>query len=208
LDHILLPERCSTITLSHSADDGLTQVDSKELSMTNLPDPRYPIGKFTPPATISREDRRSAIHTIEQLPDCLREAVRDLNPAQLDTPYRNGGWTVRQVVHHLGDSHMTAFHRVRRALTEEWPVVAGYDEKAFAELADSRVPVGWSLDLLEGVHARWVTLLQSLTDDQWQRGFKHIERGPSTIDAATPLYAWHSLHHVAHITELRARNGW
>jgi uncharacterized damage-inducible protein DinB len=176
--------------------------------MTNLADLRYPIGDFVPPKTFSREDRRAAILTIEQLPEKLREAVRDLDAAQLDTPYREGGWTVRQVVHHVGDSHMTAFHRVRRALTEEWPVVAGYDEKAFAELADSSAPVWWTLDLLEGVHARWVMLLQSLTDEQWQRGFKHGERGPSTIDAATPLYAWHSLHHTAHITELRARSGW
>jgi hypothetical protein len=176
--------------------------------MSDEKDPRYPIGKFTPPSTISREDRRNAILTIQQLPEKMRAAVRDLDAVQLDTPYREGGWTVRQVVHHVGDSHMTAFHRVRRALTEDWPMVPGYDEKAFAELADSRAPVGWSLDLLEGVHARWVLLLESLTDEQWQLGFKHLERGPSTIDAATPLYAWHSLHHVAHITELRTRKAW
>jgi hypothetical protein len=103
---------------------------------------------------------------------------------------------------------MTAFHRLRRALTEDSPVVPGYDEKAFAELPDKDAPAERSLDLLEGVHARWVMLLQALTDEQWQRGFTHLERGPSTIDAVTPLYAWHSLHHVAHIAELRARNGW
>jgi DinB superfamily len=176
--------------------------------MSNLPDFRYPIGDFTPPATISRQARRAAIVTLEELPAKLREAVRDLDAVQLDTPYREGGWTARKVVHHVGDSHMTAFHRVRRALTEDWPTVAGYDEKAFAELGDSEAPVGWSLDLLEGVHARWVMLLQSLTDEQWQRGFKHLERGASTIDAATPLYAWHSLHHTAHITQLRIRKGW
>ena len=176
--------------------------------MTNLADIRYPIGDFVPSNTISREDRRVAILTIEELPEKLREAVRDLDATQLDTPYREGGWTVRQVVHHVGDSHMTAFHRVRRALTEDWPVVAGYDEKAFAELADSKAPVEWTLDLWEGVHARWVMLLRSLTDEQWQRGFKHGERGPSTIEDATPLYAWHSLHHTAHITGLRKRNGW
>ncbi len=176
--------------------------------MSLTPDLRYPIGKFTPPTTISREDRRASILTIEQMPAKLREAVRDLDAAQLDTPYREGGWTVRQVVHHLGDSHMTAFHRLRRALTEDSPVVAGYDEKAFAELPDKDAPIEWSLDLLEGVHARWAMLLQALTDEQWQRGFSHLERGPSTVDAVTPLYAWHSLHHVAHITELRARKGW
>jgi uncharacterized damage-inducible protein DinB len=176
--------------------------------MPHTLDQRYPIGKFTPPATISREARRSAILTIEQMPALLREAVRTLDAAQLDTPYREGGWTVRQVVHHLADSHMTSFHRLRRALTEDWPTVAGYDEKAFAELPDAVAPAEWSLDLIEGVHARWGMLLQSLTDDQWQRGFKHAERGPSTIDAVTPLYAWHSLHHVAHITGLRTRMGW
>jgi hypothetical protein len=176
--------------------------------MSHDRDPRYPIGKFTAPTTISREDRRSSIQTIAEMPGLLREAVHGLDESQLDVPYREGGWTARQVVHHLGDSHMTAFHRVRRALTEEWPVVAGYDEKAFAVLPDRDAPVEWSLDLLEGVHARWVMMLQRLTDEQWQRGFKHLERGPSTIDAVTPLYAWHSLHHVAHITQLRARMGW
>lgn len=171
-------------------------------------DLRYPVGKFTPPTTITREDRRSSILTIEQMPVLLRAAVHGLDAAQMGTPYREGGWTVRQVVHHLADSHMTAFHRLRRALTEDWPSVAGYDEKAFATLADSSAPAEWSLDLIEGVHARWGMLLQSLTDEQWHRGFKHLERGPSTIDAVTPLYAWHSLHHVAHITQLRERKGW
>lgn len=113
-----------------------------------------------------------------------------------------------QVVHHLGASHMTAFHRLRRALTVDSPVVPGYDEKAFAELPDKTAPIECSLALLEGLHARWVMLLQALTEEQWQRGFKHLERGASTIDAATTLYAWHSLHHVAHITALRAREGW
>lgn len=176
--------------------------------MSQAPDVRYPIGKFTPSSTLSREDRRAAILTLEQMPLRLREAMHRLDAAQLDTPYREGGWTVRQVVHHLADSHMTAFHRVRRALTEDWPVVAGYDEKAFAELADRSAPVEWSLDLIEPLHARWGMLLQALTDEQWQRGIKHLERGPSTIEASTPLYAWHSLHHVAHITQLRTRQGW
>ena len=176
--------------------------------MSLTPDLRYPIGKFTPSTTITREDRCAAILTIEQMPARLRDAVRDLDATQLDTPYREGGWTVRQVVHHLADSHMTAFQRLRRALTEDWPVVHGYDEKAFADLPDSSAPADWSLNVIEGVHARWGMLLQALTDEQWQRGFKHLERGPSTIDAATQLYAWHSLHHVAHITELRARKGW
>lgn len=176
--------------------------------MSLTPDLRYPIGKFTPPTTITRDDRRAAILAIEQMPARLRDAVRDLDAAQMDTPYREGGWTVRQVVHHLGDSHMMAFHRLRRALTEESPVVPGYDEKAFADLPDKDAPIECSLDLLEGVHARWVMLLHAMSDEQWQRDFKHQERGPSTIDAVTQLYAWHSLHHVAHITQLRAREGW
>jgi hypothetical protein len=171
-------------------------------------DPRYPIGKFTAPAAISREDRRQSILTIEEMPERLRKAVHGLDAAQLETPYREGGWTILQVVHHLADSHMTAFHRIRRALTENFPTVAGYDEKAFATLADSQAPVQSSLDILDGLHARWGMLLQSLTDDQWLHGYKHLERGYTTIGAATPLYAWHSQHHVAHITELRKQKGW
>jgi uncharacterized damage-inducible protein DinB len=176
--------------------------------MADASDPRYPIGKFTPPTAISPADRRAAILTIDQMPKLLREAVRNLDTDQMNTPYREGGWMVRQVVHHLADSHMTAFHRLRLALTEDWPVVQGYNEKAFAVLPDVVAPAEWSLELVEAVHARWVMLLKTLTEEQWQRGFKHVERGPSTLEAATMLYAWHSLHHVAHITQLRARQGW
>jgi len=111
-------------------------------------------------------------------------------------------------VHHLADSHMTAFHRIRRALTEDWPEVHGYNEAAFATLHDVAAPVEWSLELVEGVHARWVMLLQSLTEEQWQRGFKHVERGRMTIEYATLMYGWHSRHHVAHITHLRTEQGW
>ena len=108
--------------------------------MTDIQDPRYPIGKFTPPELISSEDRRNAIHTLREMPEKLREALRGLDDAQLNTPYREGGWTVRQLVHHIADSHMTAFLRVRKVLTEDWPVVPGYDEKAFATLADAAGP--------------------------------------------------------------------
>lgn len=176
--------------------------------MSHVDDPRYPIGKFQKPAYISPDERRYAVMTIAQMPELLREAVRKLDSDQMNTPYREGGWTVRQVVHHLADSHMTAFHRLRRALTEDWPVVPGYDEKGFAILPDVAAPVEWSLELIESVHARWVMLLQALTDEQWKRGFKHMERGPSTLEEATLLYAWHSQHHVAHIMHLRARQGW
>ncbi len=176
--------------------------------MTDMNDPRYPIGKFSPPELISSEDRRYAIHILAEMPGQLRDAVDGLSDEQLNTPYREGGWTVRQLVHHIADSHMTAFHRLHKALTEDWPVVLGYDEKAFATLHDSIAPVEWSLDILEGVHARWVMLLQSLTDEQWHRGFKHQERGTMALDYATMLYAWHSQHHVEHIRVLHTQQDW
>jgi uncharacterized damage-inducible protein DinB len=172
-------------------------------------DPRYPVGKFAPPATITAEDRRYALQTLAEMPEFLREAVRGLSQAQLDTPYREGGWSVRQLVHHIADSHCMALGRVKKALTEDWPLIVAYDEKAFAELADSlNAPAEWSLELIESVHARWVMLLQSLTEEQWKRGFRHPERGPQSIEMGTLLYAWHALHHVAHITSLRAHEDW
>ena len=172
------------------------------------PDPRYPIGKFTPPDPITPEDLRYAIKNIADMPALLRESLRHLNKSQVDTPYREGGWTIRQVVHHLADSHATAFHRLRKALTEDWPEVTGYDEKAFANLPDSAAPAEWSLEAIEGLHARWVMLLQSMSDSDFQRGFKHAERGPMRLDTATLLYAWHCRHHVAHIMRLRVQKGW
>ena len=171
-------------------------------------DPRYPIGRFAPPEAITPEDRRYAILTLAELPEQLREAVRLLDPEQQNTPYREGGWTVRQVVHHLADSHMTAFHRLRRALTEDWPEVHGYRESAFAELPDTVAPMEWSLEIIESVHARWVMVLQSFSGEHWARGYLHSERGPMRLDSATLLYAWHSRHHVAHITHLRAQQSW
>jgi hypothetical protein len=171
-------------------------------------DPRYPIGKFVAPETITPEDRRYALVSLAEMPELLRDAIRGLKREQVDTPYRDGGWTVRQVVHHIADSHMTAFFRLRKALTEDWPTVEGYNEASFATLHDITAPVEWSLELVEGVHARWVMLLQSLTDDQWQRGFNHAERGKMNIEFATLLYAWHSRHHLAHITHLRTARGW
>jgi uncharacterized damage-inducible protein DinB len=171
-------------------------------------DLRYPVGTCKTLTTITAEDRRYALMTIAEMPECLREALRNLDAEQMNTPYREGGWTVRQVVHHLADSHMTAFHRIRRALTEEMPTVQGYDEAAFAALPDVAAPAEWSLELIEAVHARWVMMMQALTDEQWKRGYNHVERGVTTIEEAALLYAWHSLHHVAHITRLRARQGW
>ena len=172
-------------------------------------DPRYPVGRFVAPARPSTpNDRTSAITTLAELPEHLRNAVDGLNFAQLGTPYREGGWTVRQVVHHVADSHMNAFIRVRLALTEDWPTVKPYDEAAWATLHDVAAPVEWSLELVESLHARWVMLLQSLDEQQWQRGYRHPESGPVTVEVATLLYAWHSRHHVAHITHLRARKNW
>ena len=176
--------------------------------MPDTHDPRYPIGNFVAPEVITPEDRLDAMASLAEMPELLRDSIRTLSPAQINTPYREGGWTVRQVVHHVADSHMTAFFRLRKALTEDWPVVEGYNEGSFATLHDVAAPVEWSLELVEGVHARWVMLLQSLTEEQWQRGFRHTERGKMTIEFATLLYAWHSRHHVAHITHLRTTKGW
>ena len=150
-----------------------------------------------------------AIAAIAAMPAMLSASVKGLDREQLDTPYREGGWTVRQLVHHIADSHMNAFLRIRLALTEDWPTITAYNEKAWAELRDSMTaPVGWSVDLLADLHARWVMLLESLTEEQWVRGVKHPENGPMTVEFATVLYGWHSRHHVAHITRLREREGW
>jgi uncharacterized damage-inducible protein DinB len=172
-------------------------------------DPRYPIGHATLPAEIPLDLRLSAIEHLAELPGNLRETVDSLAPSQLDTPYREGGWTVRQLVHHIADSHMNAFTRVRLALTEPSPTIKPYDEKAWAELHDSvAAPIEWSLELIEALHARWVMLLQSLNEPDWQLTFVHPERGLMTLEQVTLLYAWHSRHHTAHITHLRAREGW
>ena len=174
----------------------------------SIVDPRYPIGKFERPERISVEERLNAIAAIAELPEQLRNAADGLDSAQLNTPYREGGWTVRQLVHHIADSHMNAFIRVRLALTEDWPTIKPYDEQAWATLHDSAAPIEWSLELIESLHARWVMMLQSLTDEQWQRGYRHPENGPQTVEDATLMYAWNSRHHVAHITHLRVAEGW
>ncbi len=174
------------------------------------PDPRYPIGHFHPPAgPIPESDRTAAILTLAEFPELLRTALHELGHGKLDTPYREGGWTVRQLVHHLADSHTNAVLRIRLALTEDTPTIKPYDEKAWALLPDSLLaPPEWSLELIESLHARWVMLLHALTPEQWQRAFLHPERGPQTVEAATLLYAWHSRHHLAHITHLRLAKSW
>ena len=181
------------------------------MSLEAVLDPRYPVGKFQrpEPGPLPEGELAFAISAIAELPSQLRNAVAGLDTAQINTPYRDGGWTVRQVISHIADSHMMAFSRVRLALTEDWPTVLAYNEKAFAELHDSlAAPIEWSLELIESLHARWVMMLQSLSPEQWQRGFKHLERGSSTIEHATLLYAWHCRHHLAHITHLRAAKDW
>ena len=172
---------------------------------TNL---SYPIGKFERPASDSSEDRARRLDSLAALPAHLRGAVLGLHEGQLDTPYRPGGWTVRQLVHHVADSHLNAYCRVKLALTEENPVIKPYDEKSWAELPDSKLTIDLSLALLEGVHARMVTILRSLTPEQFGRPFLHPASGPQTIDGLTALYEWHGRHHTAHITSLRTREGW
>jgi hypothetical protein len=171
-------------------------------------DPRYPVGRFKRPEKITPHERMAAIAALAETPGKLSEALQGLDRDQLDTRYREGGWTVRQLVHHIADSHMNAFVRIRLALTEDWPTIVAYDEQAWAMLHDSAAPAKWSVALLESLHARWVMLLESLNEEQWQRGYKHPERGESTVETTTLLYAWHSRHHVAHITRLREREGW
>jgi uncharacterized damage-inducible protein DinB len=149
------------------------------------------------------------METLRRLPERLRSAVSGLNQAQLDTPYREGGWTVRQVVHHLADSHANSVIRFKLALTEDWPTIKPYDEAAWARLDDSaRLAIDGSLVFLDALHARWVVLLESMTDADFERGYVHPENGRQTLERALAIYEWHSRHHVAHITGLREREGW
>ena len=172
-------------------------------------DLRYPIGPFAPPAPMTSAMRAAAMNDLAALPRKMREAVDSLNDRRLDTPYRPGGWTVRQVVHHVADSHMQAFARMKLALTEETPTIKPYDEKAFATLADMRLPIDASLDLLDGLHARWVALYRSLGAEQYARAFFHPELARALdLEELLQMYSWHSRHHVAHITALRKREGW
>jgi len=173
-----------------------------------MTDERFPIGPFAMEAPTS-EKRRAWIREIEETPDRVRKAIEGLTPEQLDTPYREGGWTIRQVVHHLADSHINSFVRFKLALTEDEPTVRDYDEKQWAETVDATdAPLDVSLDLLESLHKRWIFLLESLTANEFQKKFRHPERGLMTLDTNLQLYAWHGRHHVAHIEALRNREGW
>jgi hypothetical protein len=174
-----------------------------------LTDSRYPIGRYRPPAKIGEAERLAWIEDIERLPAELRSAVADLNEEQLSTSYRPGGWTIRQVVHHLPDSHVNSYTRFRLALTEDNPVVKPYAEAAWAELEDAKsAPIELSLTLLDCLHRRWVLLLRSLAEEQFARTFRHPELGELTLAWNLGLYAWHGRHHVAHITRLRVAQGW
>src|SRR6202167_6434417 len=170
---------------------------------------RYPIGGPKRAESFTAQERSAAIEGIRQLPQSLRSAVAPLSEEQLETPYRPGGWTVRQLVHHVADSHMNAYVRDRLALTEDWPVVKAYDEKLWAELADATTaPIDFSLEIVDALHARWVILLRTLNESQWQRGYTHSENGRQSLAEAVALYDWHCRHHVAHIVELRKRRNW
>jgi uncharacterized damage-inducible protein DinB len=172
-------------------------------------DLRYPIGKWQRQETIDAATRAALIDAIAAAPAALAAAVRDLSEAQLDTPYREGGWTPRQIVHHLADSHMNAYVRMKLAATEENPTIKPYLEGAWARLPDAMdADVTASLGLLDALHARWVAFARALRPADFERTLLHPERGPMTIDRSLALYAWHGPHHVAHITGLRRERGW
>ncbi len=174
-----------------------------------MTDPRYPVGKFTYDGPPSEEQRKKFISEIEQTPAALRTAISGLSAQQLETPYREGGWTVRQVVHHVPDSHMNAYVRFKLALTEAEPTVKPYAEDRWAQLPDNQTtPLETSLALLDALHTRFVHLLRSITPEEWKRSFRHPELGLVPLEKNLALYAWHGRHHVAHITELRKKSGW
>jgi uncharacterized damage-inducible protein DinB len=168
-------------------------------------DPRYPIGRFEPPSVFDGGVLRSDIQQIAQHPVQLRAVVSGLSETQLETPYRPGGWTVRQVVHHLADSHVNAYVRIKLGLTEAEPPVKTYEEALWAQLPDSRAPIGISLDLLEALHRRWVLLLQQTPDQDFVRTVRHPESGVMRLDQLVAMYAWHGRHHLAHITGAGSR---
>jgi hypothetical protein len=179
-------------------------------SEANMSDPRYPIGKFTFSGPLTDSQRSVFIDDVERAPSALRAAIKNLSPEQVETPYRDGGWTVRQVVHHVPESHMNAYTRFKLALTEDEPTIKPYMENRWADTGEVQsTPLEVSLALLEPLHDRWVRLLRALKGSDWTRTFRHPEMGTTfTLDRSLALYSWHGKHHVAHITELRKRMGW
>lgn len=182
---------------------------SESLQLHNLEDLRYPIGRFQPPAEVSTEEYLKFVALISAVPDELAAAVENLSDEQLDTPYRPNGWTVRQVVHHLPDSHINAYVRMKWALTEKKPTIKTYDEVEWAELPDSiDAPIAMSINLTRAIHERWAYLLQRLTHEHRSRTITHPEWGSVIFDYLVAQYAWHGSHHVAQINNLRKRKGW
>lgn len=175
--------------------------------MTDI-DPRYPTGRFRPVANPGAEIRKQSLADLSALPARIRAAVEGLSDEQLDTPYRDGGWTVRQVVHHVADSHMNGLVRVKLALTEDAPAIKPYKEALWAELPDAKLPIAPSLAIIDGVHARLDALTAAFTGRDYARTFMHPENGLTPLDTWVQLYGWHGRHHVAHITELRKARGW
>jgi DinB superfamily len=173
-----------------------------------MTDPRYPIGNFQRQDAYSAADREGFIRTLEQLPAQFRAVFTGLNAAQLETPYREDGWTLRQLAHHVPDSHMNAYVRFKLALTEDNPTIKPYAEELWAKLPDSSLPIEVSLSLLEGIHTRWTAILRSLQPSDWARTFEHPENGLTRLDVSLALYDWHSRHHLGHAVNLRSKMGW
>lgn len=179
------------------------------MTTTATTDLSYPIGKFEYAGPSTTQQRAQYIGEIEEAPARLRDAIRGLSEQQLNTPYRPGGWTARQVVHHVPESHMNAYVRFKLGLTEDNPTIKPYNEKLWSETPDvATTPLEVSLALLENLHKRWVILLRSLTSNDLERTIVHPELGQVKLDRYLAMYAWHGKHHVAHITSLRQRNGW
>lgn len=176
--------------------------------MEELEHLRYPIGRFKPPTSSEPAVRAQHISILRLLPANLQAAVSGLNHVQIDTAYREGGWTLRQLVHHVADSHANAYTRCKLALTESWPTIKPYDEAAWARLDDSRLPIDCSLALVAALHERWVALLESLSEADFERGYNHPENGRQDLATVLAIYAWHSRHHTAHITSLRSLKNW
>ncbi len=176
---------------------------------TSMSDPRYPIGKFSCTGPLTAEQKQQCLTDIEQTPAQLRAALRGLSDQQLDTSYRDGGWTLRQLAHHLPDSHMNSYVRFKLALTEDQPTIKPYMENLWAELPEAKLAsIEVSLALLDSLHQRWMLMLRQLTDAEWQRTFRHPALGPMSLEKTLALYSWHGRHHVAHVTSLRERRGW
>jgi len=174
-----------------------------------MPDPRYPIGKFSYAGPLTPEQKKQSLTDIEQTPARLREALRGLSDQQLDTPYRDGGWTSRQIAHHVADSHMNSYIRFKLALTEDEPTIKTYKENLWSELPEAKhAPIEMSLALLDSLHQRWMLMLRKFTDAEWKRTFRHPEMGPMALEKNLALYSWHGRHHVAHVTSLREKMGW